>query len=459
MNRTKIAIIGADMSAFHLFNTVYRSDDRYEVICFVDIRSPNVPDNLKPGGLYPAFYAGSLYPQGIVIIRKSPFQNEIKESTIEKCIFAPSCVTSCQYLYLAAQCMAAQSSVISPSLELTRLPPPKPLVSFFSDTQFDIPILMHLLDTYKKSSGTTKPVVIMPGPLQLFSSITKGHEGVNFILLKNQADYNQYSSYLTRHQQEMCNKLLLSKYSIYFVYDFEQFSTEQYRTDTFNLIVFVGFNSLPCYFNSHLVVYACDEFTFPDDISEHPSSVLCRQADIILYAEIIPSPEKISALATFSACDKIVPIQISYKAKNIDCYPKKTALLVDDTYPTRQCNAARSISKFLAETSHMKPLPLPSESEAINVVSDSPIYGEPTEKNWPAIILPESDSGVTIFNEQILNDYSGYDLIVSTTNEPRGLKPPTKQTPIMQFSFELDLRPLNSDLFELPSGAFVKPRK
>ena len=69
MSRTNIAIFGADAAAFHIFNMIYSSDDRYDVQFFL-----NIEDQLLTGSnsvKYPCISNSSLYPNGIPIISYS----------------------------------------------------------------------------------------------------------------------------------------------------------------------------------------------------------------------------------------------------------------------------------------------------------------------------------------------------------------------------------------------------
>ena len=62
MSRTKVIIMGAAGRDFHNFNTVYRDNERYEVVAFTATQIPKIG-----GRTYPPELAGSLYPQGIPI--------------------------------------------------------------------------------------------------------------------------------------------------------------------------------------------------------------------------------------------------------------------------------------------------------------------------------------------------------------------------------------------------------
>ncbi|KAH0791574.1 GTPase [Histomonas meleagridis] len=448
MNRTKIVIIGADPSAFHIFNTIYRSDDRYEVQFFLSFEK--ICD--KTTTTYPKSLSGPLYPSGIKIIKYCPFQNYLNET--KQCIFSSACVTSSLYLYLAAQCLASECTVVSHSLEQTQLQPTKALVSFFSDTQFDIPILIKILSIYRESKH--KPIVVIPGLVSFFPRKT---ETPDFIQIKNQSQFDEHKFCFDGHTQAMCSALLSRNYEIYIVFDFGSFSHEalRLRNDVCDMICFVGFNSLPCFFSSHLLIYAFDDFTFGDDITHHPSTITAQQADVVIQVNISGSSKHPAFQALETESVSVVQVSASFSAKNDSCYPNRNCVLVDDKYPTSICNAEKSISAFLADHFHIKPVKI-ENAHKIQTVADSPIYGEPTEKDWPALILPDNEADVSVFCQNALPPQDKYDVIVSSANETFSF---AKQAPkpVLEFKFELNLSPLNADLLALPTGAFVRQRR
>lgn len=448
MTRSKIAILGADISAFHIFNRLYRSDDRYEVSCFFELHQSNNYDqpNLPS---YPIKLTGD---QAIPILYSFPYKHK-NHPNIDKVIFSPSAMTSYQFLYSTAEFMAMDASIVINSLESTQLPPPKALISFFSSTQFDIPILLKLLELYK--SAGIKLVVAMPAPVIKF----KSNDTLEFfyrIENINSKDYQILKTYYrNRHELETIEAVLNSGFCIYLIYDFEKFSSEAMRRSDFNAIVFVGFNLLPCFFESHLVIFACDDFTFGSDITIHPSYITYQQADVVIYAHL-REPESVEKIKGNDPNKKFVCIPVKYSAKNSDCYWGKTALLVDDSYPTRICRSNESISQFLAQKFNMKIFPL--EEYFKNDISEKKlIYGIPSEKKWPAIILPETRTAVTDVNENQLVEclkHKQYHIVLSSTSGPSGLVPPSP-IQVMQANFEVILDNMKLDLFKLDPQILV----
>jgi predicted GTPase len=101
MRRTKVIIMGAAGRDFHNFNTVFRTDERYEVVAFTATQIPNI-DERK----YPAELAGTLYPGGIPIFPESDLPRLIKELHADEVIFAYSDVSFNYIMSKAAMVMA-----------------------------------------------------------------------------------------------------------------------------------------------------------------------------------------------------------------------------------------------------------------------------------------------------------------------------------------------------------------
>jgi hypothetical protein len=451
--RTKIAIIGADPSAFHLFNVIYRVDDRFEVACFLNVEQDATTGPVE-ASIYPGCFSGSAYPKGIPIDHMNPFLWTLKNNKIEKCVFSSFCLTSGLYFYLTAQCLAAGAPVISPNLEMTRIQPPKPLVSFFADTQFHIPILHRILKFYTEDLKC-RPAVAFFTPRSLLD-LAAQHESPVLPVDKLLADIR---THLGSHDRRLLESIAEKRIPCFYTADLDFFSAQAMRDDSFDMIVFVGFNSLPGYYSSHKTLYACDDFTFGDDITTHPSYSLCRQADAIIMATLKgrEEPERLRRLV--SEATPVQEIPISFRAQNHSCYPARKCLLLDDGNPTSRCNAAHSISKYLAEVGHMVPIDPPQGPEPMTVAQSS-IYCDPVERRWPALIVPDKDHEVTLLLEKTVIPLSGYDVIVSSAAIPKELSTKQGMKPLMQFTFELgkEVGPWEPVL-GLPSAAFVRQKR
>ena len=88
MRRTKVVIMGAAGRDFHNFNTLFRGDQRYEVVAFTAAQIPDIE-----GRTYPPELAGSLYPNGIPIRPEEPLDENLRELRIDLAVLAYSDVS------------------------------------------------------------------------------------------------------------------------------------------------------------------------------------------------------------------------------------------------------------------------------------------------------------------------------------------------------------------------------
>ena len=92
LKRRKVIIMGAAGRDFHNFNTFYRNNPYYEVVCFTATQIPNIE-----GRRYPKELSGELYPAGVPIKREQDLIQLVKEHNIDEVVFAYSDVSN-QYV-------------------------------------------------------------------------------------------------------------------------------------------------------------------------------------------------------------------------------------------------------------------------------------------------------------------------------------------------------------------------
>jgi predicted GTPase len=124
MNRTRVLIMGAAGRDFHNFNTIYRDNDKYEVVCFTATQIPDIE-----GRRYPAELAGRLYPNGIPIHHERELVRLIGDEKIEEVIFAYSDVAHEHVMHKASAALAAGASFKFIGTAETMLKSAKPVVA------------------------------------------------------------------------------------------------------------------------------------------------------------------------------------------------------------------------------------------------------------------------------------------------------------------------------------------
>ena len=124
MAKKRILIMGAAGRDFHNFNTLFRDNEEYEVVCFTATQIPDIDDRK-----YPAELAGKLYPDGIPIVPEEQLEELIAKENIEEVYFSYSDVSN-QYIMEKGQLVNALGAhFVIAGAEPTMIESSKPLIS------------------------------------------------------------------------------------------------------------------------------------------------------------------------------------------------------------------------------------------------------------------------------------------------------------------------------------------
>ena len=83
--KERILIMGAAGRDFHIFNTKFRDNEKYEVVAFTATQIPYIDERL-----YPTQLSGNLYPNGIKIFPEEKLTELIKTLNVETVVFGYS---------------------------------------------------------------------------------------------------------------------------------------------------------------------------------------------------------------------------------------------------------------------------------------------------------------------------------------------------------------------------------
>lgn len=101
MGRRKVVIMGAAGRDFHNFNTLFRDDERYEVVAFTAAQIPDIE-----GRTYPPVLAGPLYPQGIPIRAEEELESLIRTHGIDEVWFSYSDISHLDLMHKGSRVVA-----------------------------------------------------------------------------------------------------------------------------------------------------------------------------------------------------------------------------------------------------------------------------------------------------------------------------------------------------------------
>ncbi len=124
MEKRRVLILGAAGRDFHDFNTFFRNNPEYEVVCFTAAQIPGIAERK-----YPPHLAGPLYPKGIPIYQEEKLSELIKKHNIDLVVFAYSDVSHEYVMHKASLSLACGADFILLGPKSTQLKSTKPVIS------------------------------------------------------------------------------------------------------------------------------------------------------------------------------------------------------------------------------------------------------------------------------------------------------------------------------------------
>jgi predicted GTPase len=104
----RVLVMGAAGRDFHDFNTVFRDDERVDVVAFTHAPTQNLGElDALPDRRYPAELAGERYPEGIPIRPESDLESIVEEADVDTVVFSYSDVSHEHVMHQASRALAA----------------------------------------------------------------------------------------------------------------------------------------------------------------------------------------------------------------------------------------------------------------------------------------------------------------------------------------------------------------
>ena len=285
-NRITTIIVGAAGRDFHNFNTVYRDNDRYNVVAFTAAQIPDIA-----GRKYPAALAGKLYPKGIPIFEEADLEKLIKKHQVEEVVFAYSDVPYERVMSIGSRATAAGAHFKLLGAEPTMLKCKKPVISICAvRTGSGKSQTTRKVSSLLQEMGLKVVAIRHPMPygdlekqkVQCFASV---------------ADLKKHNC--TIEEMEEYEPHIVSGTIIYSGVDYKAI-IEQAEKEADVVLWDGGNNDLPFYKpDMHIVV--ADPLRVGDELSYFPSEANLRLADVVVINKI----DTASAEAVFELRDNI----------------------------------------------------------------------------------------------------------------------------------------------------------
>jgi predicted GTPase len=124
MQKIRTIIMGAAGRDFHVFNTYFRNNDKYEVVAFTATQIPNIE-----GRKYPPVLSGKLYPDGIPIYPEEDIVDLIANYDIRQVIFAYSDLPHSEIMHKASLVLSTGADFRLMGPKNTSIRSSKPVIS------------------------------------------------------------------------------------------------------------------------------------------------------------------------------------------------------------------------------------------------------------------------------------------------------------------------------------------
>jgi predicted GTPase len=320
MERLKVIIMGAAGRDFHNYNTVYRDNQRYQVVAFTATQIPKIG-----GRTYPPVLAGKLYPQGIPIHQEDELEDLIEKHQVDEVAFSYSDVTHEYVMHKASIVMAAGADFILLGPKGTCIKSNKPVISICAvrtgvgksqTTRYVVDVLQNM----------GKKVVAIRHPMpygELDQQICQR--------FANMEDLEKHNC--TIEEREEYEPHIQKGVIVYAGVDYAEI-LKQAEKDADVVIWDGGNNDFPFY-QSDLQIVLVDPHRAGHSLTYHPGEANLRMADVVVINKVTTArPEWIATvqkdIATANPKATVVKCNSPITVERPDEVKGKRVLVVED---------------------------------------------------------------------------------------------------------------------------------
>jgi len=280
--KTRVLIMGAAGRDFHNFNTYFRDNANYEVVCFTATQIPDID-----GRKYPASLAGKLYKKGIPIYSESELKKIIVKEKIELVVFSYSDVNHQYIMDKSAEVQSVGANFMFLGPNDTMIKSTKPVIAIVAvRTGSGKSQTTRKVSDILKAKGYKLVAIRHPMPygdlekqkVQRFASIAD--------LKKNKCTIEEMEEY----EPHIANGTI-----VYAGVDYKAI-IEQAQKEA-DIILWDGGNNDFSFYKPDLTITVADPHRPGHELTYYPGSVNIRLADVIVMNKIdSASPENMSIL-------------------------------------------------------------------------------------------------------------------------------------------------------------------
>jgi predicted GTPase len=272
MMRKKVMIIGALGYDFHLFNTVFRDNEEYEVIAFTIAGEQNVGTIEEEERKFPAELAGSLYPNGVPMVSEDLLEEIIKKYAVDEVVFAYSDVSHEEVMHKASRVLSAGANYRLISGHFTQIKGDKPVIAVCAvRTGCGKSQVSRAVYRYLKKKGIKVVAIREPMP---YGDLVQQ----NVMRFETYDDLDKYDC--TIEEREEYEPYIRQGLVIYSGVDYEKIIREAEKEA--EVIVFDGGNNEISFYIPDLLFVVVDPLRPGHEVKYHPGEVNARNADVFV---------------------------------------------------------------------------------------------------------------------------------------------------------------------------------
>ena len=270
--RKKVIIIGALGMDFHLFNTVFRDNEEYEVVAFTIAGEQNVGTIEEEERKFPAELAGKLYPNGIPMVAEEFLEDLIKKYNVDEVVFAYSDVSHEEVMHKASRALSAGANYRLISGRFTQIKANKPVIAVCAvRTGCGKSQVSRAVYRYLNEKGIK--VVAIREPMPYGDLIQQ-----NVMRFETYDDLDKYDC--TIEEREEYEPYIRQGLVIYSGVDYEKIVRE--AEEEADVIVFDGGNNEISFYITDLLFVVVDPLRPGHEVKYHPGEVNARYADVFV---------------------------------------------------------------------------------------------------------------------------------------------------------------------------------
>lgn len=269
MPKKKIIIIGALGMDFHIFNTVFKDNEEYEVIAFTIAGEQNIGTTEDAERKYPAELAGKLYPNGILMVAEAKLEELIKTYEVDEVVFAYSDVSHEEVMHKASRVLASGGNYRLISGKNTMIKANKPIISICAvRTGCGKSQVSRAVYRYLKNRGYK--VVAIREPMPYGNLIEQ-----NVMRFETFEDLDKFKC--TIEEREEYEPYIKQRLVIYSGVDYEKIIHEAEKEA--DVIIFDGGNNEISFYIPDLLFVVVDPLRPGHETKYYPGEVNARMAD------------------------------------------------------------------------------------------------------------------------------------------------------------------------------------